>query len=208
MYSKIQDEAEAGGDISYIYIFSAVAAFMILIACINYMNLATARSANRAKEVGLRKVMGSQRTQLILQFLSESVIVALISLAFSIALIYLLLPSFNTIANKQIPFSYLLQTPVYLSLLGIVLITGLLGGSYPAFYLSGFSPVAVLKGKLATKGGSVAFRRALVVLQFGLSIFMLISTLVVYDQLKFLRNKDLGFNKENVVRMNLSNRAL
>jgi putative ABC transport system permease protein len=208
LYSKIQDEAEAGGDISYIYIFGAVAAFMILIACINYMNLATARSANRAKEVGLRKVMGSQRTQLILQFLSESVIVALISLVISIALIYLLLPYFNTIANKQIPFSYVLQTPVYMSLLGIVLITGLLGGSYPAFYLSGFSPVNVLKGKLAAKGGSVAFRRALVVVQFGLSIFMLISTLVVYDQLKFLRNKDLGFDKQNVVRMTLNNRAM
>jgi putative ABC transport system permease protein len=208
LHSKIQDEAEAGGDISYIYIFGAVAAFMILIACINYMNLATARSANRAKEVGLRKVMGSQRTQLIFQFLSESVIVALISLAISIALIYLLLPTFNTIANKQIPFSYVLQTPVYLSLLGIVLITGLLGGSYPAFYLSGFSPVSVLKGKLAAKGGSVAFRRALVVVQFSLSIFMLVSTLVVYDQLKFLRNKDLGFNKENVVRMNLNSQVM
>ena len=208
LYSKIQDEAEAGGDISYIYIFGAVAAFMILIACINYMNLATARSANRAKEVGLRKVMGSQRTQLILQFLSESLVVAIISLIISLVLVYLLLPTFNTIANKAIPFTYILQTPVYLSLLGIVLITGLVGGSYPAFYLSGFSPVNVLKGKLASKGGSIFFRRALVVVQFGLSIFMLISTLVVFDQLQFLRKKDLGFNKENVVRLNLNNREL
>jgi putative ABC transport system permease protein len=208
LYSKIQDEAEAGGDISYIYIFAAVATFMILIACINYMNLATARSANRAKEVGLRKVMGSQRTQLILQFLSESVLVAMISLAISIALIYLLLPAFNTIANKQIPFSYVLQTPVYVSLLAIIMITGLLGGSYPAFYLSGFSPVNVLKGKLAARGGSTLFRRALVVVQFGLSIFMLVSTLVVYDQLQFLRAKDLGFNKENVVRLNLNNQEM
>jgi putative ABC transport system permease protein len=208
LYSKIQDEAEAGGDISYLYAFGAVAAFMLLIACINYMNLATARSTNRAKEVGLRKVMGSQRTQLILQFLSESVIVAIISLVISVALIYLLLPAFNNIANKQIPFSHLLQPPVYMSLLGIVLVTGLLGGSYPAFYLSAFSPVSVLKGKLAAKGGSVVFRRALVVVQFGLSIFMLISTLVVYDQLQFLRNKDLGFNKENVIRMNLNNQVM
>jgi putative ABC transport system permease protein len=208
LHSKIQDEAEAGGDISYIYVFGAVAAFMILIACINYMNLATARSANRAKEVGLRKVMGSQRAQLILQFLSESILVTLISLGISLVLIYLLLPTFNTIANKQIPFTYLLQTPVYVSLLAIILITGLLGGSYPAFYLSGFSPVNVLKGKLAAKGGSVVFRRALVVVQFGLSIFMLISTLVVYDQLQFLRNKDLGFDKENVLRLNLNSRVM
>jgi putative ABC transport system permease protein len=208
LYSKIQDEAEAGGDISYIYIFSAVAGFMLLIACINYMNLATARSAGRAKEVGLRKVMGSARAQLIAQFLTESVVVALISLALSLLLIYIALPGFNNIANKQLPFSYILETPVLLSLIGIILITGVLGGSYPAFYLSGFSPLSVLKGKLASKGGSAVFRKALVVIQFGLSIFMLISTLIVFDQLQFLRNKDLGFNKENVIRMNLNNRAL
>lgn len=208
LYSRIQDEAEAGGDISYVYIFGAVAAFMILIACINYMNLATARSANRAREVGLRKVMGSQRGQLIAQFLTESVLVAFVSLCISLALIYLLLPSFNALANKQLPFSYLLQQPVLMSLLGIILLTGILGGSYPAFYLSGFNPVDVLKGKLAAKGGSVAFRKTLVIIQFGLSIFMLISTLIVFDQLQFLRSKDLGFNKENVIRLNLNNRQL
>jgi putative ABC transport system permease protein len=208
LYSKIQDEAEAGGDISYIYIFGAVAVFMVLIACINYMNLATARSTSRAKEVGLRKVMGSQRIQLILQFISESVVVAFIALVFSLVLIYVLLPSFNEIANKQIPFAYLLQGPVLLSLVAIILVTGIVGGSYPAFYLSSFSPVNVLKGKLSGKGGNATFRRVLVVLQFGLSIFMLISTFVVFDQLQFLRNKDLGFSKENVVRLNLNNREL
>jgi putative ABC transport system permease protein len=208
LHSKIQDEAEAGGDISYIYIFSAVAIFMVLIACINYMNLATARSSNRAKEVGLRKVMGSQRTQLIVQFLSESIVVALIALGLSLVLIYAFLPSFNSIANKQIPFSYVLQGPVILSLLAIVIFTGIVGGSYPALYLSGFNPVSVLKGKWAAKGGNSAFRRTLVVVQFGLSIFMLVSTLVVFDQLQFLRNKDLGFDKENVVRLNLNNREL
>lgn len=208
LYSKIQDEAEAGGDISYIYIFGAVAIFMVLIACINYMNLATARSTSRAKEVGLRKVMGSQRAQLIWQFISESVVVAFIALVISLGLIYALLPFFNGIANKQIPFSYILQGPVLLSLLAIILITGIVGGSYPAFYLSGFNPVNVLKGKLSGKGGNATFRRVLVVVQFGLSIFMLISTFVVFDQLQFLRNKDLGFNKENVVRLNLNNREL
>ena len=206
LYSKIQDEAEAGGDISYIYIFSVVAAFMLTIACINYINLATARSANRAKEVGIRKVMGSQRNQLIAQFITESVVVAMLALAVSLLLIYLLLPAFNTLANKQISFSYILQKQVLLSLVGVVFFTGIVGGSYPAFYLSGFNPVHVLKGKLSTKGGSVFFRKSLVVIQFALSIFMLISTLIVFDQLQFLRNKDLGFDKEQVVRIRLAGR--
>lgn len=208
LHSKIQDEAEGGGDISYIYIFSAVAAFMLIIACINYMNLATARSANRAKEVGLRKVMGSQRGQLMAQFLTESVLMAAMAMFISILLIYLLLPYFNTLSNKQIPFSYLLQPPVAVTLAAIVFVTGILGGSYPAFYLSGFNPVQVLKGKLSARGGSQLLRKSLVIAQFGLSIFMLVSTMVVFDQLQFLREKDLGFDKENVVRLNLSNREM
>jgi putative ABC transport system permease protein len=203
LYSKIADQSEGGGDISYVYIFSAVAAFMILIACINYMNLATARSASRAKEVGLRKVMGSARRQLIAQFLTESVVVTLISLIISLVVVYIALPGFNTLANKELPFSYVLQTPVLLTLLGIVVLTGILGGSYPAFYLSGFSPLAVLKGKLATKGGSAIFRKVLVVKQFALSICMLVSTFIVFDQLQYMREKDLGFDKENVIRFNL-----
>jgi len=208
LHSKIQDEAEAGGDISYIYIFGAVAGFMLIIACINYMNLATARSANRAKEVGIRKVMGSQRAQLVYQFITESVVITLIALVISIALIYLLLSTFNSLSNKQMPFGYILQAPVLLSLLGIVLFAGIVGGSYPAFYLSGFNPVNVLKGKLAAKGGSVFFRKGLVVAQFAISIFMLISTLIVYDQLEFLRKKDLGFDKEQVIRIDLSGQEL
>lgn len=204
LHSKIQDEAEAGGDISYIYIFGVVAAFMILIACINYMNLATARSANRAREVGIRKVMGSQRNQLILQFLTESVVITFIALGVSLAAIYLLLPQFNVLASKSLPFAYILQPDILLSLLGVVVFAGIVGGSYPAFYLSGFNPVAVLKGKLSAKGGSVMFRRFLVVLQFAISIFMLISTLIVFDQLTFLRNKDLGFSKAQIVRFDLS----
>lgn len=208
LHSKIQDEAEEGGDISYIYIFGAVSAFMLIIACINYMNLATARSANRAKEVGVRKVMGSQRKQLIVQFITESVVLTLIALTLSIILIYALLPAFNSLANKHLPFSYVLQAPVILSLLGITLFAGIVGGSYPAFYLSSFNPVNVLKGKLAARGGSVFFRRGLVVLQFSISIFMLISTLVVFDQLSYMRNKDLGFDKERVIRLTMSEREL
>jgi putative ABC transport system permease protein len=208
LHSKIADEAEEGGDISYIYIFGAIAVFMLIIACINYMNLATARSANRAKEVGVRKVMGSLRKQLIVQFITESLVITFVSLVVSIGLVYALLPGFNTLANKQLPFSYVMQPPVILSLLAVVVFTGVVGGSYPAFYLSGFSPVSVLKGKLSTKGGTVMFRRVLVVMQFAISIFMLISTLIVFDQLTFMRNKDLGFDKERVVRLNLAGREL
>jgi putative ABC transport system permease protein len=208
LHSKIQDEAEAGGDISYIYIFGAVAVFMLLIACINYMNLATARSASRSREVGIRKVMGSQRIQLIFQFLAESIVLALISLAVSMVLIYALLPVFNDLANKELPFSYILQKPVIVTLLLVILFVGIVGGSYPAFYLSSFNPVSVLKGKLASRGGTVVFRKALVIFQFAISIFMLISTLIVYDQLQFLRNKDLGFTKDHVVRISLSGEEL
>lgn len=208
LHSKIQDEAEAGGDISYIYVFGAVAAFMLIIACINYMNLATARSANRSKEVGIRKVMGSRRRELILQFIAESLVIACIALIVSLVLIYALLPGFNTLANKALPFSYLLHPKVLFSLVGIILFIGVVGGSYPAFYLSGFNPVNVLKGKLAAKGGSVIFRKALVIAQFSISIFMLISTLIVFDQLQYIRNKDLGFEKAWVIRLDLSEREL
>lgn len=208
LFSKIQDEAEGGGDISYIYIFGAVAAFMLVIACINYMNLATARSASRSKEVGIRKVMGSMRAQLVLQFITESVVIAMIALVASLILIYALLPAFNTLSNKQLPYAYVLQTPVILSLLGIVFFVGLVGGSYPAFYLSGFSPVSVLKGKMAARGGSVVLRKGLVIVQFAISIFMLISTLVVFDQLNYLRNKDLGFDKSRVVRLDVVDRDM
>jgi putative ABC transport system permease protein len=135
-------------------------------------------------------------------------VIALIALIVSFVMIYALLPGFNYMANKELPFSYVLQAPVLLSLIGIVLFIGIVGGSYPAFYLSGFNPVNVLKGKLASKGGTVFFRKALVVLQFGISIFMLISTLLVFDQLQYLRNKDLGFDKERVIRLELNEKEL
>jgi putative ABC transport system permease protein len=208
LHSKIQDEAEEGGDISYIYVFAAVAMFMLIIACINYMNLATARSAGRAREVGIRKVMGSQRAQLIIQFITESVVLALIALVVSLVLIYGLLPLFNQLSNKQLPFTYVTQAPVMLSLIAIVIFVGVIGGSYPAFYLSGFNPVNVLKGKVAMKGGNALFRKFLVVVQFSISIFMLISTLVVFDQLQFMREKDLGFSRERILRIGLSSDEL
>jgi len=203
LHSKIQDEAEEGGDISYVYIFGAVAAFMLLIGCINYMNLATARSANRAKEVGLRKVMGSQRGQLIIQFIVESVLLASLALVISMILIYALLPVFNTVANKEFTFQDVLQPYVLAGLIGMLFVTGVLSGSYPAFYLSSFNPVAVLKGKLASRGGNAGFRKSLVVIQFSISIFMLISTLVVMSQLHYIRSKDLGYDKTRVLKFNI-----
>ncbi|MGK7391286.1 MAG: ABC transporter permease [Candidatus Cyclobacteriaceae bacterium M2_1C_046] len=208
LHSKIQDEAEAGGDISYVYIFSAIAAFMLIIACINYMNLATARSAKRAKEVGIRKVMGSMRGQLIRQFISESVVLAVIALIISLGLIYILIPSFNDLANKHIVFSDLFDIRVILALIGTVVFVGIIGGSYPAFYLSKFNPATVLKGKVTNKGGNAFIRKTLVVLQFSISIFMLISTLVVFNQLDFLMNKDLGFNKDQVLRIQVPDQQM
>lgn len=199
LHSDMQMEPEELGSMSYIYIFSAVALFMILIACINYMNLATARSARRAKEIGIRKVTGSTKSQLVSQFLIESLLMAVFALILSVGFVALLLPEFNTLSGKSIPFNALLQPATFIILLGIVLFVGLVGGSYPAFYLSKFNPITVLKGSLAKGSSNVNLRRVLVVTQFSISMVMLICTWVVYGQLQYLRNKDLGFSKEQVV---------
>lgn len=202
LYSKMANEPEELGSISYIYIFSAVAFFMLLIACINYMNLTTARSARRAREIGIRKVTGSSRLQLISQFLIESTLFAIFALILSLGLIAVFLPTFNLLAGKFISFGSLMQPNTLLILLGLVVFVGLVGGSYPAFYLSRFNPVNILKGSLSKSSSNATLRRVLVVVQFSISMIMLICTWVVYGQLKYLRNKDLGFNKEQV--MNLS----
>jgi len=199
LYSRLEGETEGGGDISYVYIFAAVAFFMILIASINYMNLATARAARRAKEVGIRKTAGSTKWQLIRQFMTESLILTLIALLLSMVLIFALLPGFNFMAGKAIPYSSVLQPQILLSLIGIVLLIGLAGGSYPAFYLSRFEPAFVLKGQKGSTASNAGLRKMLVVTQFAISITMIISTWVVYDQLQFIRNKDLGFDKEQVI---------
>ena len=197
--SKLEGEPEETGDMSYIWIFSSVAFFMLLIACINYMNLTTARSARRAKEIGIRKVAGSTKKQLVLQFLSESVLTALVAVLLSMILVILFLPVFNTLAGKSFSIHTLLQPFNIFLLLCILLFTGLVGGSYPAFYLSGFQPVSILKGALSKASGNVNLRRTLVVLQFSIAMIMLICTWVVYSQLAYLRKKDVGFNKEQVM---------
>jgi putative ABC transport system permease protein len=199
LYSDLSGEPEELGSISYIYIFSAVALFMLLIACINYMNLTTARSARRAKEIGIRKVTGSSQWMLVAQFLVESTLTALIALLLSIGLIALFLPMFNSLSGKFISFRTLLEPGTLPILLAIILFVGLVGGSYPAFYLSKFNPVDVLKGSLAKSSSNVVLRRILVVIQFSISMIMLICTWVVYGQLNYLHNKDLGFNKEQVI---------
>jgi putative ABC transport system permease protein len=201
--SDFEGEPEPTGEIGFLYIFGAVAIFILLIACINYMNLATARATKRATEVGVRKVLGSDRRQLIGQFLSESVLFTLIALVLSYVLVLTLLPLFNHAFDMALSRSLLLSPPVLLGTLGIVLLTGIIGGSYPAFYLSSFRPIAVLKGSLGKGSGNPRLRKALVSVQFAITIFMLIGTGIIYDQMSFLRNKNLGFDKENVLEFSL-----
>jgi len=199
LHSKMAGEPEEQGSMSYIYIFSAVAFFMLIIACINYMNLTTARSARRAKEIGIRKVTGSTQPQLMAQFLLESTLTALFALLLSIGLVALLLPVFNTLAGKNISFGSLMEPGTFLILLVIVLFVGFVGGSYPALYLSKFDPIHILKGSLSKGSSNVGLRRVLVVTQFSIAMIMLICTLIVYSQLNYIRHRDLGFDQNEVV---------
>jgi putative ABC transport system permease protein len=195
-------ELRANGNIQYVYIFSIVAIFILLIACVNFMNLSTARSSNRAREVGVRKVLGSPRKYLIIQFLSESVMVTFIATVISVIGAWLLLPVFNQVADKQLAFTAATFVWLLPILLVTVVVIGCLAGSYPAFFLSAFQPTDVLKGKLSSgfKGGFL--RSFLVVFQFSISIFLIIGTLVIYHQLKFIQSKDLGYNREQVMLIN------
>lgn len=199
LHSKLENEPEEVGSMSYIWIFSAVVFFMLLIACINYMNLTTARSARRAREIGIRKVLGSNKKQLVFQFLSESVLTALAAVILGFLLVLLLLPAFNSMSGKAFTWHTLFQPFNIFLLLTIGLLTGLVGGSYPAFYLSSFKPVSVLKGGLSKASGNINLRRTLVVLQFSTSMVMLICTWIIYAQLSYVRNKDVGFNKNQVM---------
>jgi len=198
LHSQLDSEIEANGNIVYVYIFSAIAFFLLLIACINFMNLATARSANRAKEVGLRKVVGADRRQLIRQFLGETVVMALIALLLAVVLVEVALPKFNAFAGKELALRSQGMLFILASLLGVTLFVGIVAGSYPAFFLSHFQPVDVLKGQ---KIGSTRsrFRSVLVVFQFAISIILVVGMGVVYNQLEYCRNKNLGLNKEHIV---------
>jgi putative ABC transport system permease protein len=195
--SDTQNELEPGGNIEYVYILLSIALFILLIACVNFINLSTARSANRAKEVGVRKVLGSARQYLIFQFLTESVLVTLISTFVSLILVSLMIPLFNQMGDTNLALSTTSLTWIVPALLGIVLVIGLLAGAYPAFYLSGFKPMQVLKGKKAAGFKNSFLRGFLVVFQFSISIFLIISTLVIYDQLTYIHDKNLGFNRSH-----------
>lgn len=199
LHSRVENQIGATSDINYLYILTAIALFILLIAGINFMNLATARSANRAKEVGMRKVLGSVRLQLVKQFLSESVLLAFLALLIALLLIELLLPVFNRLADKELPVYVFANAGFVMSLAIVALITGLLAGVYPALVLSSFQPIAVLKGSLKAGAKSPWLRSTLVVLQFAISIILLIGTGVVFKQLDYMRNKRLGFTKEQVV---------
>ena len=200
LHSALENEIEASGDASVVYIFLAVALFILLIACVNFMNLATARSASRAKEVGMRKVVGAQRGHLIGQFLGESALLALVALVIAMGLVLLMLPAFGTLTGKTITPGTVLAPLFVLALIGVALAVGLLAGSYPAFFLSAFRPAAVLKGELrAGTGPGTWLRKILIIGQFGISLFLIISTGIVYNQMQYAREKKLGFDKEHVV---------
>jgi putative ABC transport system permease protein len=203
LYSTNAGEPEPTGSITYVYIFLLVAVFLVLIAAMNYMNLATARSAKRAREVGLRKVVGSARGPIMLQFLSESVVFTFISLIISFILLVILLPKFNQLSGRSFDLHALFSPVALATMIGILVLVGIIGGSYPAFFLSRFSPVTVLKGAITQGTAGSAFRKVLVVIQFTVSVAMIICTLVVFRQLNYMKNMDQGFDQTNVLTLQL-----
>lgn len=201
LHSHLADELEENGDIKRVYIFTAIGLFILLIACINYMNLSTARSIVRAKEIGVRKAIGAQRKELIAQFLTESVLITVIALVLAVIATSVMLPFINKLAGQESNSLVLLHWQFIIPLLVLPVIIGLLSGTYPALFMSSFDPVKVLKGvgKIGTKG--VSFRQILVVVQFSISIILIVSTIVVFQQLKYMQNTSLGFNKEHILTM-------
>ncbi|HYF67765.1 MAG TPA: ABC transporter permease [Ohtaekwangia sp.] len=198
LHSNFLADIDGHGNAQNVYIFMVVAVFILVVACLNFMNLATARAARRAKEVGLRKVVGAVRPHLIGQFLAESLIVALLAMVLALLIIYLVLPYFNTLGGKQLQLD-LTNLQLISSLLGITVLTGLLAGSYPALYLSGFVPAVVLKGSFKAGTSGAFFRNTMVVIQFAVSISLIVGTTVVYRQLKYIQQLNLGFDKENLL---------
>ncbi|MHA4842668.1 ABC transporter permease [Flavitalea antarctica] len=199
LFSHMDDEAEPNGDIKRVYIFSAIALFILLIACINYMNLATARSVLRAREIGIRKVSGATKTELVTQFLTESVLITLIALVISFVLTAICFPLMNKLSGLELSFNSLLQWNILIPILIIPVLVGLLSGLYPAFFMSSFQPVKTLKGFLKVGSGNVSFRQVLVVLQFAISIILIISTAIVFQQLHYMQQTNLGYDRQHIV---------
>jgi putative ABC transport system permease protein len=203
LYSNFLADIPGHGNAQNVYIFMVVAVFILVVACLNFMNLATARAARRAKEVGLRKVVGAVRPHLMAQFLAESLVVALLSLILALLIIYLVLPYFNLLGGKNLSLDFT-NIKIVGGLLGITVITGLLAGSYPAFYLSGFVPATVLKGSFTGGGSGSLFRNTMVVIQFAVSISLIVGTTIVYRQLKYIQQLNLGYDKENLLYVPMS----
>ncbi len=199
LHSNLLMEFEPNGDIRYIYVFSSIALFILLIACVNFMNLSTARSANRVKEVGIRKVVGSAHWQLILQFLMESTFLSLVALAIALLLVNFVIPYFNYLSGKELTFFDLTNKTIFSSLFIIMIAVGFIAGSYPAFFLSSFKPISVLKNKFFKASGSLNLRNVLVLFQFAISIILIFGTVIILQQLHYIENKKLGFNKEQVL---------
>jgi putative ABC transport system permease protein len=202
LYSNKTAELGANGNIQYVYIFSAIAVFILLIACVNFMNLSTARSAGRAREVGIRKVLGSLRGNLVSQFMMESLLVSFISMLLALGLAWLLMPVFNKLAGKEMVIGLFSRPWLAPALTGLALLVGVLAGSYPAFFLSAFRPIAVLKGNLSTGFKTSWLRNTLVVFQFIISIFLIVGTAVIYRQLQYIHNRQLGYNRDEVLIIN------
>jgi putative ABC transport system permease protein len=199
LFNKIADIITPTTSTTYLYVLASIALFTLLIACINFMNLATARSAKRAAEVGIRKVMGAGKGGLIGQFLGESMVLTFLALIFALVIVVLSLPLFNQISDKTLLVSNLLQPEIVASFVGLALLTGLLSGSYPAFYLSVFNPLDVIKGKFVNSVSATALRRGLVVFQFVISIGLVVATMVIQGQIRFMRDQPLGFTKDQQI---------
>ena len=207
LHSNFEMDFSNIGDIKTVYLFSGVALFILFIACINFINLATARYANRALEVGLKKTLGASRGSLVRQFLGETFFVTFLAVLLACLLATLALPLLSSISGQEFSAAIFLQPLYLLSFVLFVVLVGIVAGSYPAFFLSSFDPVQTLKGKLKAGAASSLFRRILVVGQFAISIALVIGTLTIFEQLRFIRNKDLGFNKEQVLVLSLPQNA-
>ncbi|HNG62185.1 MAG TPA: ABC transporter permease [Ferruginibacter sp.] len=199
LYSGMDQNVTPPGSVTYLYILTSIALFTLLIACINFMNLSTARSSKRSAEVGIRKVLGAEKSALVRQFLGESVFMSLIAFVFAFALVWFLLPAFNELAGKELSLSFSQNTISIIAFLALSVITGIVAGIYPAFYLSSFRPVKVLKGRFSNSLAAVSLRKGLVVFQFVISVALIISSVVIASQMRYLRSADLGFDKDQQV---------
>ena len=206
LYSTANAELDTKGNLSNIYIFSAIALFILLIACINFMNLSTARSARRAREVGVRKVLGANKNKLRWQFLTESMLISFIAMVLALVLVEIVLPVFNNLIDKELSLYHAENISLLAGIFLLIILVGLLSGSYPAFHLSSFRPVTVLKGGWISSRSKTRFRDVLVVLQFAITIALIICTLVIHRQINFVQNKELGFNKENILYLPLKSK--